>query len=89
MLNHGQKSFPLGRYLQGRLRKELGLDEKEVKEKNMLRWSQELAAGIKEDLKDPLKANWGLFKIQGRKNQQKVWNIEAKAKLFGSKKGRI
>lgn len=84
-LSHGRINKPLGRYLHGKLREDLKLDEKACKESRVRRYSAEMVEVFGELLADG-SANSTLFRLhvqeteQQRRNQEKRWKIHQKGK---------
>lgn len=88
-LQHGSRSWPLGRYLRSKLREEVGLDAEKVKAETIIRWSAEMdefykAKGI--TVTGPFKEIYRKDAViedgtQAARNQEKRFN------LFSKKRG--
>lgn len=83
------KSLPLGRYLRSRLRKECGFSDEEIegiKQAFISEKAQEMQDLFLVSRKDAEKEVLSPKKALLRKNQGRVWSVEAKARIVKEKK---
>lgn len=87
-LKIGSRSLPLGRYLRGKLRDEIGMPET-WKEEKLKEYSKEMQALFLDALGDQTLAPEDKLTIKTvlhRKNAQKILNLTTKSKIFEGKK---
>lgn len=86
-LRHSGKTFPLGRYLRSRIRKEAGLNEELIKEERLKAWQNELREVSENALSDQEGPTKGFRKIF-EETKQKILNLETRENIF-KKKGTL
>lgn len=84
-LMHGMRKLPLGRYLRRRLRANVGKSE-DVPDEAKKAFGLEMRVMFEDALKDPENTSKGLAKILVDKDLQKLRNVDARFRIFDSKK---
>lgn len=83
-LKHGAKSFPLGRYLKGKLREMYGFEEKGTPKPILSALQMQMRDLLEEALSDPEGPSVGLAKL-GETKQQKIRNLETRYSIYNTK----
>lgn len=79
-LRHGNKSWPLGRYLREKLRKWYGYSD-EAKEELTKRWSEQVCLLHREAQEHPDGPSRG-YQLQKDNKQAQILNLESRSKVF-------
>lgn len=86
-LSHGTSSFPLGRYLRGKLRENMGFPSKDTPQIALYAFAQKMHQLFSEAFKTPEgKAAGSLSNVLVGLNAQKVLNLEFRTKIYADKK---
>lgn len=85
VVNHGRKSFPLGRYLRGVLREKYGFSERKAPPETLNKWAEEMQELFEEgcaskEIKIPTSSGFKKFLIN--RNLQANLNSEQKTKIL-------
>lgn len=80
VLQHGRRKLPLGRYLKGKIRDEIGMPDSARKEASYA-YDKEMSELFKASLNDPKHSTKSFRQILIDLNLQKVRNLESKQKI--------
>jgi len=86
VLHEGRKSLPLGRYLRGKVREQLGFGSTKVPLGALEAFGSEMRFVLQAEAEKPENAQKTIGKIVVDMNAQKCANLEAKAKIFAGRK---
>lgn len=93
----GKKSFPLGKYIRGKLREKLNFPDKKTPQISLDRWKEDVQKLYKDHKDTSAETSLSKYidKTQHfknyliRENAQKVLQLETKSKIFTAKKDKL